>query len=309
MDILVNKQVHGDSWSMYHGDSADVLRGIPSASVGLSLFSPPYSSLFCYSASERDMGNSTSDGEFFAHFDFLVPELFRVIQSGRIVAVDCMQIPAMKERDGYIGIKDFRGDLIREFIKHGFIFHSEHVVWKDPLIEAVRTKSIGLMHKQLVKDSAMSRAGLPQYLLAFRKPGVNDKAISHSNGVEVFFGENPPTTGNLSHERWRRYASPVWDDINPSNTLQKESAREDKDEKHICPMSLDMIERAVWLWSAEGDVVLDPFSGIGSTGFVATQRGRRFIGCELKASYYTQAVANLRRAETLAEQDDLFAVA
>jgi DNA modification methylase len=296
----------GSNWTLYLGDSVETLKSLPGNSIDLSIFSPPYSQLYCYSASERDLGNSRTDAEFYEHFNYVIQELLRLTRQGRIVAVDCMNLPAMKERDGYIGLKDFRGDLIRAFQQVGFIYHSEHCVWKDPLIEATRTKSLGLMHKQLVKDSSMARAGLPQYLLAFRKPGDNEKPVSHPDGMEVFYGENPPTTGVLSHERWRRYASPIWNDINPSNTLQKESAREDKDEKHICPMSLDMIERAVWLWSKEGDVVLDPFCGIGSTGYVAVQRNRRFVGVELKNSYFQQSVANLKNAELMVEQNTLF---
>lgn len=303
----VLNQEQGESWAAYNGDNVEVLKGMPDESVGLSCFSPPYSQLYCYSSSPRDHGNCRSDEEFYEHFDFLLTELKRVTQSGRIVAVDVMNIPAMKERDGYIGIKDFRGDIIRQFLKHDFIFHSEHCVWKDPLIEATRTKSIGLMHKQLVKDSAMCRAGLPQYLLAFRKRGENKNPINHPHGLDTFYGEDAPTAGTLSHERWRRYASPIWDDLNPSNTLQKQSAREDKDEKHICPMSLDMIERAVWLWSREGDVVLDPYAGIGSTGYVAVPHGRYSVSVELKESYYKQCVANLQRAEQTQEQDSLFA--
>lgn len=304
--MKVIAQDEGTNWKLWQADCVDVVSALPDESVGLSCFSPPYSQLYCYGSSPRDMGNSRDNNEFYQHFDYLVEQLRRVTQAGRIVAVDVMNIPAMKERDGYIGLKDFRGDVIRQFLKHDFIFHSEHCVWKDPLIEATRTKSIGLMHKQLVKDSAMVRAGLPQYLLAFRKRGENKIPIAHPYGMDEFYGENPPTGGVLSHERWRRYASPVWDDLNPSNTLQKESAREDKDEKHICPMSLDMIERAVWLWSSEGDVVLDPYSGIGSTGYVAVQRGRKFVGSELKGSYYRQACANLRNAESAMTQDTLF---
>lgn len=303
-DVL--QQESGETWTVLNGDCVEVLRTLPDSSVDLSVFSPPYSQLYTYSASDRDLGNCRTDAEFFEHFGYVVDELLRLTRRGRVVAVDVMNLPAMKERDGYIGLKDFRGRVIRLFVDAGFIFHSEHCVWKDPLIEATRTKSLGLMHKQLMKDSAMLRAGIPQYLLAFRRPGENEKPIAHPSGLQEFAGEDPPTKGaNLSHERWRRYASPVWMDINPSNTLQKNSAREDKDEKHICPMSLDMIERAVWLWSKPNDVVLDPFAGIGSTGYVAVQKSRKFVGVELKESYYKQAVANLRNAAQLS--DGLFA--
>lgn len=307
-DIKVLSQASGEGWTIFNADCIEVMRSLPDSSIDLSIFSPPYSQLFCYSALERDLGNSRTDAEFFEHFGFVIAELLRLTRTGRIVAVDVMNLPAMKERDGYIGLKDFRGEVIRAFITNGFIFHSEHCIWKDPLIEATRTKSIGLMHKQLLKDSAMARAGIPQYLLAFRKPGGNEFPISHPNGMDEFIGEDPPATGTLSHERWRRYASPVWMDIRPT-TLQKESAREDQDEKHICPMALDIIERAVWLWSKEGDVVFDPFSGIGSTGYIALRKGRRFVGSELKPSYWRQAVANLHSVEHAATQEGLFALA
>lgn len=293
---------------MYNADCVEAVRLLPDNSIGFSVQSPPYMGLYVYSSSDRDLGNSRNDTEFYQHFSFLISELFRVMKPGRIVAMDCMNIPAMKERDGYIGIKDFRGELIREFIKHGFIFHSEHCMWKDPLIEAVRTKALGLMHKQLCKDSAMSRAGLPQYLLAFRKPGKNAEPIAHADGLDRFVGEDPPDTGNLAHERWRRYASPVWMDIDFGRTLNATAAREKQDERHICPMSLDITERAVQLWSNPGDVVLSCFAGIGSEGYVSLEEGRRFVGIELKEAYYKQAALNLAKAESArGKQGDLFA--
>jgi DNA modification methylase len=229
----------------------------------------------------------------------LIDELFRVTKKGRIVAIDCMNIPAMKSRDGYIGLKDFRGDIIRQFIDAGFIFHSEHCAWKDPLLEATRTKAIGLMHKQLCKDSSKVRAGIPQYILAFRKPGENTEPIAHEKGLEWFFGENPPKNGVLSHERWRRYASPVWMDIDFTRTLNGREARENQDERHICPMALDLIERCVHLWSNPKDTVYDPFAGICSTGYVAIRNGRRFVGSELKTSYWEQSCKNLERATSI----------
>jgi DNA modification methylase len=251
------------------------------------------------------LGNSLSDEQFYQHFDYVVAGLHRVTKPGRIVVVDCMNIPAMKERDGYIGLKDFRGDLIRAFQRQGFIFHSEHCVWKDPLLEATRTKALGLMHKQLCKDSTRSRAGIPQYLLAFRKDGENPEPVAHPDGLTEFYGENPPVNGTLSHERWRRYASPVWDDINFSDTLNAKAARENEDERHVCPMALPLIERALQLWSNPGDVVYDPFSGIGSTGYTAVKMGRRFVGSELKRSYFEQACKNIASAR--GDQGGLFA--
>lgn len=304
---MVTDRILTDEYAIYRGDCVEVLRGLPASSVDLSIFSPPYLALYVYSDSERDMGNCGSDEEFWEHFRFLVMELWRVTKPGRIVAIDCMNVPAMKERDGYIGLKDFRGDLIREFEASRFIYHSEHVIWKDPLIEATRTKALGLMHKQLCKDSSMSRAGLPQYLLAFRKIGENESAIAHPNGLESFAGENEPKTGTLSHERWRRYASPVWMDIRPTRTLNATAAREDKDERHVAPMALDIIERALTLWSNEGDVVLDPFTGIGSTAYCAVRMRRRALGVELKRAYFEQAVSNVRAAIVERDSPRMFA--
>lgn len=307
MNVLnVLNQQFGKNFAIYNGDCVEVVKGIPDHSVGFSIFSPPFASLYTYSNSARDMGNCKTDAEFMENFSFLVEELARVMMPGRIVAFHCMNLPTSKERDGFIGIKDFRGELIRCFQKYGFIFHSETCIWKDPLIAATRTKALGLMHKQLCKDSSMSRCGIPDYLVAVRAPGENPQPISHPDGLTEFYGENEPTSGNLSHERWRRYASPVWMDINPSNTLQKESAREHDDERHICPLQLDVIDRGIHLWSNPGDVVLSPFAGIGSEGHEALRLGRRFIGIELKKSYFDQAVKNLVNAENIAESGTLF---
>lgn len=282
-----------NSCALYNGDCVEVMNMMPPDSVGYSIFSPPYSNLYAYSNSDRDIGNCRSDTEFFEHFNFVIDGLMRITMPGRNVSVDCMNLPAMKSRDGYVGLKDFRGRLIEAFIARGFIYHSEHVIWKDPLIEATRTKAIGLMHKQLCKDSALSRAGLPQYLLTFRKPGVNVQPIAHEQGLTEFIGEDEPTEGNLSHNRWRKYASPVWMDIRSSRTLNYRGGRDDDDERHICPMALDIIERGIELWSNPGDIVFDPFSGIGSTAHCAIKAGRCFVGSELKPSYFAMAVNNL----------------
>ena len=294
-------QYVSDRFALYHGDCVELLTGMPDESIHLSVFSPPYSSLYVYSNSERDIGNCKNDEEFFEHFKHVVEQLFRVMKPGRQVAVDCMNMSATITREGYIGLKDFRGDLIRMFQVHGFIYHSEFTIWKDPLVEATRTKALGLLHKQLCKDSTMCRAGGPQYLVCFRKPGDNPEPVAHENGLTSFYGEDQPMNGNLSHERWRRYASPVWMDISPTNTLQRESAREEDDEKHICPMSLDIIARAIELYSNPGDVVFDPFSGLGSTAYMAISMGRYGLGTELKESYYKQAVENCKRAESSAK--------
>ncbi len=294
--IEAEKEAHGEGWVAYQADCVELLRQWPAASVDMSIFSPPYMSMYVYNASPRDLGNS-SDADFWIHFGIVIDELLRVTKAGRIVAVDCMNVPAMKERDGYVGLKDFRGEIIRQFTQRGFIFHSEHCMWKDPLIEATRTKALGLMHKTLCKDSSMARAGIPQYLLAFRKPGVNKDPIAHANGLDYFVGENPPTTGaNLSHERWRRYASPVWMDIDFTKTLNVQLARDPDDERHLCPMALDITERAMWLWSNPGDTIMSPFMGIGSEGHVALNMGRKFVGVELKPSYFATATRTLARA-------------
>jgi DNA modification methylase len=309
MDKVI-EQHSGDGWTLFHADCVEAMRAMPSRSVGLVLTSPPYVTLFAYSASPRDLGNSGSYGEFWEHYGYVIDETARLIKPGRIIVVDCMNMPTLKHRDGYIGTLDFRGDIIRAHQKRGLIFHSEHLCWKDPLLEAVRTKSLGLMHKQLCKDSAMSRAGLPQYLLAFRDPGVNSEPISHPSGLEYFVGEDAPVNGNLAHENWRRYASPVWMDIDFTRTLNARAARDDDDEKHVCPFSLDIVERAIQLWSNPGDVVLDPFNGIGTTGYAALKAGRKYVGCELKDGYVREAVKNLSAASAVnGQQTSLFSTA
>ena len=304
--IDVTSQHNDKNFTVYNADCVEVLKILPPNSMDFSIFSPPYFSLFTYSSSIRDLGNCKNEVEFLEHFAMVISGLKRVIKPGRLIAVDCMNVPAMKERDGYIGLKDFRGDIIRAFQDQGFIFHSETCVWKDPLIEAVRTKALGLMHKQLCKDSSMCRSGIPQYLLAFRKPGVNESPINHPDGLEYFTGENEPLEGVLAHERWRRYASPVWMDIRQGNTLNARAAREKDDERHVCPMSLDIIERALQLWTKPGDIVVDPFTGIGSSGVQSLKMKRKFCGIELKTAYFVQTVKNLIKADDEANQATLF---
>lgn len=287
-------QVVTDRYALYHGDCVDVLKGLPDASVGYSIFSPPFASLYTYSNSPRDMGNVRSDAEFFEHFDYLVQELRRVMMPGRDVSFHCMLLPAGKERDGYIGLKDFRGDLIRAFQKHGFIHHSEVVIWKDPVTAMQRTKALGLLHKTVRENAAMSRQGIPDYLVTMRCPGEQKERVTHD-------------PADYPVDLWQKVASPVWTDINPNDTLQYRSAREHDDERHICPLQLEVIRRGVSLWTNPGDVVLSPFMGIGSEGFVSVEMGRRFVGAELKASYFQQAVANIASAER--EQVGLFSEA
>lgn len=270
-------------YSMYHGDSCEVVKGIPDNSIHYTIFSPPFSSLYTYSNSDRDMGNSKSDDEFYEHFRYLVRELYRITMPGRLLSFHCMNIPLMKQRDGVIGLKDFRGELIRLFTDEGFIFHSEVCIWKNPVTEMQRTKALGLLHKQIKKDSAMSRQGIPDYIVTMRKPGINPEPIEHTN-------ESFPV------DLWQKYASPVWMDIKQSNTLQKKSARAEEDERHICPLQLDVIKRCICLWTNPGDIVLDPFAGIASSNYMALRLDRRTIGIELKDSYYVQAVANCEMA-------------
>lgn len=278
-EISVKDQAITERYALYNGDSCEILRGIPENSVHFEIYSPPFASLYTYSNSERDLGNCRTKSEFFRHFEFIIRELYRVLMPGRVMAVHCMNLPTSKERDGFIGIEDFRGELIRAFQAAGFIYHSEVCIWKDPVIAMQRTKALGLLHKQLKKDSCMSRQGIPDYLVVMRKPGENPERVTHTN-------ESFPV------DIWQRYASPIWTDINPSDTLQASSARDEKDEKHICPLQLTVIRRALNLWTNPGDTVLSPFMGIGSEGVVSLQGGRRFVGVELKPTWYAQAVKN-----------------
>lgn len=275
----VLNQAVTDEYSIYNGDSVEVLKGIPDDSIHYSIFSPPFASLYTYSNSDRDMGNCKNDSEFFEQFRYLVSEIYRVIMPGRLVSIHCMNLPMMKSRDGVIGLKDFRGDMIRLFQEAGFIYHSEVCIWKNPVTEMQRTKALGLLHKQIKKDSTMSRMGIPDYVVTMRKPGDNPEAVTHTN-------ESFPVN------QWQEYASPVWMDIKQSNTLNRKKARAEKDEKHICPLQLDVIERCIKLWTNPGDIVLDPFMGIGSSVYEAILLNRRGLGIELKESYYAQAVLN-----------------
>ena len=295
MNVL--NQVIKENYSLYNGDSCEIMTTIPDNSIHYSIFSPPFADLYVYSNSERDMGNCKSKSEFYEHFRFIVKELYRIMMNGRLVSFHCMNLPTSKQRDGFIGITDFRGELIRLFEECGFIYHSEVCIWKDPVIAMQRTKALGLLHKQIKKDSAMCRQGIADYLVTMRKPGDNPEKITHTN-------ESFPV------QVWQNYASPVWMDINPSNTLQRTSAREEKDEKHICPLQLDVIKRGINLWTNPNDIVFTPFMGIGSEVYQALKMGRRGVGIELKESYYNQAVINCENAEKSANNSlfniDLF---
>lgn len=290
MNVL-NQEVN-EKFSLYNGDSVEVLKGIPDNSIHYSIFSPPFASLYTYSNSDRDMGNSKTDDEFYEHFTFLVKELYRVTMPGRLLSFHCMNLPTSKVRDGVIGIKDFRGLLIRIFTDAGWVYHSEVCIWKNPVTAMQRTKALGLLWKQLKKDSAMSRQGIPDFIVTMRKPGDNPERVTH-------------TDESFPCNVWQKYASPVWMDINQSDTLQRKSAREDKDEKHICPLQLEVIKRCIELWSNPNDIVLDPFAGIGSTPYVALRMGRRGLGIELKESYYNQAVKNCNEALNMPVLHDL----
>lgn len=296
--MAISNQLISDNYAIYNGDCCEVLESIPNESIDFSIFSPPFADLYCYSDNDADLGNCRTYDEFFDHFGYVINQLRRVVKSGRIVAVHCVDIPAMKERDGYIGLKDFPGHIIQAFEKSGFIYHSRHTIWKDPLIEATRTKALGLMHKQLCKDSSMSRSGLPDYLLAFRIPGDNSTPITHPDGLVRYAGADDPggSGEKRSHNIWRRYASPVWMDVRQTLTLDARKARNPEDEKHLCPLQLDTIERAITLWSNEGETVLTPFMGVGSEVYSAIMLNRRGVGIELKPSYYLQAEKNVKSA-------------
>ena len=286
------EQTIGENYALYHGDCVDVLRGLPAKSVHYSIFSPPFASLYTYSNSPRDMGNCRTHEEFFEHFGFLVDELLRVMQPGRNVSFHCMLMPSSKERHGYIGLIDLRGDMIRAFQSKGFIFHSEVCIWKDPVTQMQRTKALGLLHKSVRENASMWRQGIPDYLITMRNPGDVVERVKH-------------TSDDYPVSKWQQVASPVWMDIDPSDTLQYLSAREHDDERHICPLQLEVIRRGVDLWTNPSDIVLSPFAGIGSEGYVSLQMGRRFVGVELKASYYQQAAMNL--AQAFLGTADLFA--
>ena len=285
--------VDGEGFTLMRGDCVKRCGSMDSDSIDYSIFSPPFSSLYTYSASAYDMGNVASHSQFIEQFRFLIDELLRVTKPGRLLSFHCANIMTTKGRDGVIGMVDFRGMLISAFVDAGWVYHSEVCIWKDPVIAMQRTKAIGLLYKQLRKDSAMSRQGLPDYLVTMRKPGDNPSPVEK-------------THSSFPVDVWQKFASPVWMDINQSDTLQRESARSDQDERHICPRQLGVIRRALALWTNEGDTVLSPFAGIGSEGVVSLEMGRSFVGIELKHSYFNQAAMNLKRAKST--QMDLFAM-
>jgi len=283
----------GEGWKMILGDCIPAVEAMDEGSIDFSVFSPPFASLYTYSNSDRDMGNCDNHDEFSRHFAYLIDQLFRVTKPGRLVSFHCMNLPTSKVRDGVIGLRDFRGELIRSFSDAGWIYHSEVCIWKDPVTAMQRTKALGLLHKQIRKDSCMSRQGIPDYLVTMRKPGVNPSPVSH-------------TSDEFPVKDWQGLASPIWMDINPSDTIQFRAGREEEDERHICPLQLEVIRRALRLWSKPGDLVLSPFAGVGSEGFVCVEMDRRFVGVELKRSYYDQACKNMLAAEHNRSQASMF---
>lgn len=300
MTIICQGYTAGENWSLYQGDCVEIVRQMPPNSIDFAVYSPPFSSLYIYSDSERDMGNAASDEEFAEHYGYLCRELYRALRPGRCIAVHCKQLVYYKNQRGTAGLRDFRGDLNKAHAAAGFDLHSEVTIWKCPVVEMQRTKAHGLLYKQLRTDSTYSRAGLAEYLQIYRKwagPGDEGLVKPVTHDVEEF-----------PLDQWQEWASPVWMTVRQTNVLNTELAREDRDEKHICPLQLDVIERALVLYSNPGDVVLSPFAGIGSEGFMAVRRGRRFVGVELKESYCRQAERFLREAERDVATPDLLSM-
>jgi len=314
-------QVITDKYAIYNADCVEFSKTLPDNSIDFSVFSPPFSSLYTYSNSDRDMGNSGSDAEFWEHYKYLIEQQFRIHKPGRNIAIHCMNLPTSKQNHGFIGVRDFRGDIIRAYQDAGFIYHSEVCVWKDPVVAMQRTKALGLLHKTVKKDSAMSRQGIPDYIVVMRKPGENERPVEGE--FRYYVGDEPPKNfrglerddgrsvyvpdydmGATSIDVWQNYASPVWMDINQTDTLNFREGRDSDDERHICPLQLDVIERCLQLWSVEGDTVFTPFLGIGSEAYVSVKMGRNAIGTELKPSYFNLAIRNMKSAEK--EQYDMF---
>lgn len=287
-----------DRYSVYNADCIELVSTLPSESIGLSVYSPPFAHLFVYSDSERDMGNVKNEAEFFTQYGFLLKEIYRVTKPGRLTAVHCSDLPRTKSTHGEIGIYDMPGDIIRAHQQVGWTYHSRITVWKDPVVEMQRTKALGLLYKQLQKDACRSRQGMPDYVLVFRKTPGDEKASDPVGQDAAHF----PVT------QWQQWADPVWMDIVQTDVLNVNAAKEDKDEKHLCPLQLDLIERAIRLWSNPGDIILSPFMGIGSEGYVALKCRRRFIGVELKAVYFRQAIRNLQLKEAETFHGDLLDV-
>ena len=329
-DINAVKQVITNDYAIYEGDSCELIRAIPGDSVHFGIHSPPFEGLYKFSSFDRDISNNEG-GAFWEHYAFLIQELLRVTKPGRIHSVHCMQLPTSKRRNGFIGMRDFRGEIIRAYEDAGWIFHSEVCIWKDPVVAQQRTKSIRLLHKQITKDSCISGQGLADYIVSFRKPGDNPEPVEGM--FDMWVGDDSLDISREAYDRhavetiadgrtpwsfeqwrsvfvWQRYASPVWSDIRQTRTLQYRSARDEQDEQHISPLQLDVIERCIDLWSLPGETVLTPFLGIGSEVYSAVEMGRKGVGFELKPSYFRQAVKNIASLGTKEQPvADLFSAA
>lgn len=326
MPVLENKIT--DQFAAYNGDCVEVWRDLPSNSIDLTVYSPPFCNLYIYSDSCRDMGNAASDEEFFQHYGYLLPEIFRTTVPGRLTAVHCKDLPKYRGRDGACGLTDFPGDIVRAHERAGFVFHSRCTIWKCPVTERERTNNNGLLHKTVMRDSSQVRQGMADYLLAFRKPptgedgNLSDKPIVREHGYERWTGDpaEDPRVSTAHPSKYartglidepsitlhRRYAEPVWWDIDQTDVLNYQMARSENDERHICPLQLGLIRRAVYLWSNPGDTIASPFMGIGSEGFVSLQESRKFIGAELKPEYFKHAVIHLEKAVRERDEPKLF---
>lgn len=310
--VAVIDEAEGEGWKIWNGDCVEVTRGLPDDKLHYTIFSPPFESLYTFSDDPRDLSNCNDSATFWAHFRFLIAELYRATMPGRLCSIHCMQLPTSKLRDGFIGLRDFRGEIIRAFQGEGWVYHSEVCIRKDPVAAMQRSKSIGLLHKQICKDSALSRMAVADYVVTMRKPGGNPEPIA--GAFDCYYGDETTPFGPLVTETgsqrstnvpgdawysvavWQRYAEPIWLDINQGDVLSHKAARAEQDERHISPLQLTVIRRCIDLWSNPGDVVYSPFAGIGSELYCAIEMGRRALGTELKASYFRQAKVNLYAA-------------
>jgi DNA modification methylase len=314
--VNVLDQASGEGWSIWEADCVDVLRGMPENSVHYAIWSPPFSSLYTFSDSPRDVSNCRDDAQFWAQYKFVLSGIYHALKPGRLISIHCMELPTSITRDGFIGMRDFPGDNIRLCQEVGFIYHSRVCIRKDPVSAMQRTKALGLLHKQIVKDSALSRMGIADYIVTLRKPGNNDEPVSGI--LKTYYGDDQTDEeftdyvhqtfergGGRTFDQhksimiWQRYAEPIWMDIAQSDVLSHRVAREEHDERHISPLQLTPVRRCIQLWTNPGDIVFSPFTGIGTAGYVALEMGRRFCGAELKPSYYRQAVANLQAAQSM----------
>jgi DNA modification methylase len=319
-------QAGGDNWTMFNGDCVEIMKGIPDNSVGLSIDSPPFVGLYIYSDSDRDMGNCGSWDEFFQHYRYAIKENYRITMPGRLSVIHCKDLPAYFHRDGYAGLKDFPGEIIKAHEAEGWCYHSRVTIWKCPVVERERTNNNGLLHKTVLRDRSQLRQGMADYLIIMRKVPASTleslEPVGRGEGFKKYIGidECDPRKEGSFHPSpfarkrvasddsinvWRRYAEPVWWDINQQNVLNSKIARDEKDEKHICPLQLDVIARAIQIWSNPGDVVFSKFAGVGSEGYEAVKAGRKFIGAELKPAYFRQAVKACRSAASRTDQDDM----